>query len=97
MPTYVMLVKWTEQGIQKVKDLPDRLQAAGKLIESNGGKITGAYITMGEYDMVVVAEGPTDEAATASSLAIAGRGYVRTTTMRAFTPAEFAEILKKLP
>ncbi len=67
MPTYVTLVKWTEQGIQKIKDLPDRLESAGKLMEAMGGKFTGTYITMGEYDMVVVSEGPSDEAATAAA------------------------------
>ena len=97
MPTYVTLVKWTEQGIQKIKDLPDRLEAAGKIMEAMGGKFTGMYITTGEYDMVVVAEGPSDEAASAALLAIASRGFVRTVTMRAFTPVEFAGILKKLP
>jgi uncharacterized protein with GYD domain len=97
MPTYVTLVKWTQEGIQNIKGLPDRFQAAGKLIEAHGGKITGAYITMGEYDMVVVSEGPTDEDASACSLAIAAGGHVRTTTMRAFTAPEFAGILKKLP
>ena len=97
MPTYVTLVKWTEQGIKTIKDFSSRFEAAGKAMEAMGGKFTDTYITMGEYDMVVVSEGPSDEAATAGALAIASRGYVRTTTMRAFTPAEFAEILKKLP
>lgn len=32
-----------------------------------------------------------------TAASIAGRGFVRTTTMRAFTAAEFAGILKKLP
>lgn len=96
MPTYVTLVKWTEQGIKSIKDVPGRLEAAGKIIEAMGGKFTDTYITMGEYDMVVVSEGPNDEAVTAGTLGIASRGYVRTVTMRAFTPAEFAEILKKL-
>jgi len=97
MPTYVTLVKWTEQGIQKIKDMPERLQAAGKAMEANGGKLIGAYVTMGDCDMVVISEGPSDEDAAASAVSIAGRGFVRTTTMRAFTAAEFAEVLKKLP
>jgi uncharacterized protein with GYD domain len=97
MPSYITLVKWTEQGIKNVKDSPARLAAAGKTIEAMGGRFVGGYYTMGEYDLVVISEGPTDEAATAASLAIAGAGSTRTTTLRAFTAAEFTEIVKKLP
>ncbi len=63
----------------------------------SGGRFVGAYYTLGEYDLVVISEGPSDEADTAATLAIAKRGNVRTTTMRAFTEAEFAEILKQIP
>lgn len=97
MPTYVTLFKWTEQGIKDVKNAPARIEAAHKLVESLGGKILGVYITMGEYDLVAITEGPSDEVAAASALALAAKGTVKTTTCRAFTPAEFAGILKKLP
>jgi len=96
MPTYVTLIKWTEQGMKAVKDALTRLEAAEKAAAAGGGKFVGAYVTMGDYDLVVIAEGPSDEDAAAANLAIASQGNVRTTTMRAFTKAEFAEILKKL-
>ena len=97
MPTYVVLVNWTEQGIKTVKDFPTRLEAARKVMEAMGGKFISVYVTLGEYDMVVLAEGPSDEAAAAAALATASQGNLRTITLRAFTPAEFAEVLKKLP
>ena len=96
MPNYVTLIKWTEEGVKNIKHSPDRLKAAQTLTEGLGGKLT-AYMTMGEYDMVVISEAPSDEACTGAMLAIASRGFVRTVTMRAFTPAEFGEILKHLP
>ncbi len=97
MPTYVVLVNWTEQGVKSIKDFPARLEASRKAMEAMGGKFINVYVTMGEYDMVVIAEGPTDEAAAAAALATASQGNLRTTSMRAFTPAEFAGVLKKLP
>jgi uncharacterized protein with GYD domain len=97
MPTYVTLVKWTEQGMKGIKDLPIRFEEAGKAMEAMGGKFLSAYVTMGLYDMVVISEGPNDEAASTAALAIASQGNLQTTTMRAFTPAEFAAILKKVP
>ena len=79
------------------KDFPSRFEEAGKAMEAMGGKFLSAYVTMGPYDMVVVGEGPNDEAASAAALAIASQGNLQTTTMRAFSPAEFAKILKKVP
>ena len=96
MPTYVTLFKWTEQGVKDVKNGPARFQASRKLIESMGGKMLGLYVTMGEYDVVAVTEGPSDEVASAVALSIASKGNVTTTTMRAFTESEFSEIVKKI-
>ena len=96
MPTYVTLYKWTEQGVKDAKNAPGRIANAKKLVESMGGKFVGIYVTMGDYDLVSVTEGPSDEVASAIALSIASKGNVKTTTMRAFTESEFSEILKKV-
>ncbi len=57
----------------------------------------GAYYTLGEYDLVVVSEVANEEAAVAHTLATNALGNVRSNTMRAFAPADFAKILKKIP
>jgi len=46
--------------------------------------------------MVTICEAPDDETATALSLSVAARGYVRTQTMRAFSAPEMKTILGKL-
>ena len=96
MPTYVTLFKWTEQGVKAIKNAPARFEASKKLVESTGGKVLGLYVTMGDYDIVAVTEGPNDEAAAAAALSIASKGNAKTTTMRAFTESEFAKIVKKV-
>jgi len=96
MPTYVTLFKWTEQGVRDVKNAPARFEMSKKMIEAMGGKVLGLYVTMGDYDIVAVTEGPDDEAAAAVALSIAAKGNAKTATMRAFTESEFAEILKKV-
>ena len=96
MPTYVTLFKWTDQGVKNIKGAPARFQAAKKLTESMGGKFLGLYVTMGEYDVVALTEGPNDEMASAIALSIASKGNAQTTTMRAFTESEFSEIVKKI-
>ena len=91
MPTYVTLFKWTEQGIKNVKDAPARIEESVRHAEELGGKVLGFYVTMGEYDLVSISDWPSDEAAVTTALAISSRGNVRTTTMRAFSAAEFAD------
>jgi len=97
MPTYVTLYKWTEQGIKNVKQAPERIEAAKKASEAMGGKILGLYVTLGEYDLVTISEWPSDEAGMVMLLAQGAQGNVRSTTLKAFAPAEFAKIVKKMP
>jgi uncharacterized protein with GYD domain len=97
MPTYVSLVKWTEQGIRDVKESPQRLDAAKQAFSAAGGRLTDFYLVLGEYDMVIVGEFPNDEAYTTSLLAIAARGAVRTTTLKAFTEEEYRRIIAAIP
>ncbi len=97
MSLYVTLYKFTDQGIRNVKDSPVRLETAMNAATTLGIRVLGAYYTMGEYDLVTISDVPNDQVAIASTLAGAALGNVRSTTMKAFTPAEFAEIVKKLP
>ncbi len=97
MPTYITLANWTDQGIRNVKESPQRLEGAKKAVEAAGGKWLGFYMTMGRYDMVVIIEAPSDEAATTALLAIGSGGSVRTETMRAYHEAEYRKIVAKLP
>ena len=97
MPTYVILMNLTEQGVRNIKEAPARLEATEKAIEAAGGKLRAFYLVMGQYDYVAIAEGPSDENALTQLMALAMQGNVRTTTLKAFTREEFAEIVKKLP
>ena len=97
MPMYVSLMKLTDQGIQTIKDLPQRLAAGEKLIESTGGKLLAFYVVMGEWDYVAISEGPSDEAALATVLALGSGGNIRTLTMKAFEMETVEPILEKLP
>jgi uncharacterized protein with GYD domain len=97
MPTYISLINWTEQGIRAGKETLDRASAAAALAESMGGKLKDIYWTVGQYDVVTVAEFPDEATGTAFLLAVGSQGNVRTTTLRAFNRDEVAEILQKVP
>ena len=97
MPRYILLMKLTDQGIKDIKEAPQRIEEAVKGLESVGGKLEIFCTVMGEYDYVAVGECPSDEIAANFLLLLGSLGNVRTTTLKAFTKEEFAEMLKKLP
>jgi len=96
MPHFVSLVKYTQQGIAKIKDSPSRLDAAKKAAEGVGGKIHGWYLTMGRYDAVLISEFPSDEAAAKFVLSSTALGNITTETLKAFTDAEYRKICGSL-
>ncbi len=97
MPTYIVLMSLTEKGIADIKEAPKRIEAAEKSLEAAGGKMLAFYTTMGHYDYVAITEGPSDEAAMVQLLGLGTAGFVRTTTLKAFTRDEFSKILEMLP
>ena len=68
MPTYITLVKWTEQGVRNVKDTVTRVEQVRAAAEKSGGRLIGSWWTQGAYDIVAIFEAPDDE--TFSALAL---------------------------
>ncbi|MGA0596258.1 GYD domain-containing protein [Enterovirga sp. CN4-39] len=93
MSTYIVLSNWTDQGLRAVKDSAKRLDATRKAAEALGGSIKAFYLTMGEYDMVLVAEAPDDATFARFMLELAMMGNVRTRTLKAFPEAAYREII----
>jgi uncharacterized protein with GYD domain len=97
MPTYISLISWTQQGIENVKQSPDRLEAAKKAYKAVGAELKEFYLVMGQYDMVVIGEVPDDETVAKLALMIGSSGAIRTETFRAFTEDEYRGIIAALP
>ena len=96
MPTYIVLIDWTDQGIRNVKDTIKRSEAFKSAIEKSGGKLLEAYYTMGQHDYVATVELPNDESTMSILLALGARGNVRTTTLKAFSISEVEKVVSKL-
>jgi uncharacterized protein with GYD domain len=96
MPTYVVLLNYTEQGIRNVRETITRTDHGGELAQKHGLKLEQAYWTVGPYDMVAIFEAPDDEAISAHLLEIGSLGNVRTTTLRAYDEEEMSGILERL-
>jgi uncharacterized protein with GYD domain len=96
MRSYVILSTWTEQGIKNSHDTIKRAKNFRALIEKRGGKLREHLYTLGEYDIITVAEFPDDAIAASTVLTLAKLGNVRVKTMRAFTDQETADIISQL-
>ena len=92
MPTYIALLRWTQQGIANVKDSPKRLDAGREAFKKLGVEIKDTYLTMGRYDLVCVIEGSSDEAVAQALLTLGSQGNVQTETLRAWTESEYRRI-----
>ena len=97
MPTYITLFRWTQEGIEKVKESPDRLESAKHLYRELGGELKAFYLVMGQYDAVVISEAPDDETIARIYLAAGALGAIRSETLRAFTETEYQKIIATLP
>jgi uncharacterized protein with GYD domain len=93
MPLYISLIKYTQQGMAKMKESPTRLDAAKKVAEKLGGKITAWYLTVGRYDAVAICEFPDDETGAKFLLMTGSQGNLTTETLKAFNEAEYRKII----
>jgi len=96
MPSYVMLANWTDQGARQVKESPRRVDAAKKMLQEMGGEFRSLYMTMGDYDLILIYEAPDDAVAARFTLLLGQMGAVRTTTLKAFPEAAYREIINSL-
>lgn len=96
MPTYIGLLKLTDQGSKDIMNAPARIDEGINLYKKMGGKVIGVYLVMGEYDYVVIGEAPSDEVQTAFTLTLCSQGNVKSTTLKAFTGKEIPAILAKM-
>lgn len=94
MATYISLVNFTDQGVRNIKESPERYAAFKAMAEKMRVSVKGVDYTVGQHDLVIVAEG-TDEAVTAASLKTGSLGNTRSQTLRAFSLEETKKIISR--
>ena len=96
MPSYVLLAKWTDQGVRTIADLPKRLDATKRELAEMGGQFRQILMTMGEYDLVAIYDAPDDAVAARFILILGKTGNVRTMSMKAFPEEAFRAIVQSV-
>jgi uncharacterized protein with GYD domain len=95
MPRYVILYRFTDQGLKSIKETVNRAADVRKMNEERGFKVIGTYWTQGHYDIVSIVDAPSEEAMNAGLFAIAEAGNVHSETLRAFDEAEMSRALSQ--
>ena len=95
MPTYIRLVRFTEQGVRNVRAVGDQMAEARRIVEAHGGKLVQSWSTLGRYDLIAVVEAPDDKTMMKISALVAEKVNIRAETLPAVPSAEFAESVRK--
>lgn len=96
MVTYVVLAKFTDQGIRNAKESPKRADAFREMAKTFGVTVKDIVWTQGRYDIVTIVEAPDEVSAMSLSLSLGALGNVRTESLRAFSAAEMTNIVSKM-
>ena len=96
MATYLALMNFTDQGVRAVKESPNRLAAATRQAATMGVTVKQGFWTLGQYDLVVIAEG-SEEAIATWMYTVGALGNVKSSTLRAFGADEMQKIVAKIP
>jgi uncharacterized protein with GYD domain len=97
MPTFMLSLNWTEQGVRNIKDSPKRVKAARDLAKKVDVELKQLYLTTGDSDLVAFVETPNGDNVAKFALALSALGNVRTRTARAWPEAEYLKLISELP
>ncbi len=89
MPTYVLLTTLTPEGVQTVKNNPQRIKEVNKEVEQLGATVKAQWATLGHVDFISVVEAPDEKAMARVSLELGSRGTARYETLTAIPIDDF--------
>jgi len=96
MPTYIVLVNFTDQGRKTVTEVPNRQDKSRDVAKQFGVERKTVWMTFGPYDFVHLYEAPNDEAMAKFVMTLSSFGNIRTTVMRAWDESEHLPLIQEL-
>ena len=93
MPTYIMLSKLSEQGLQTLRANPDRLQAVNADVEELGAKVLHQWFVLGPYDFINIVEAPDAKTIARIGIAISARGSAHLESSEAIEVDDLVKLL----
>jgi uncharacterized protein with GYD domain len=89
MPTFVMLTTLSPEGVQTVKNNPNRIREVNKEIESLGAEVKAQWATLGRFDFVNIVEAPDEATMARVSMELGSRGTARYESLSAIPIDDF--------
>ncbi|HYB24240.1 MAG TPA: GYD domain-containing protein [Solirubrobacteraceae bacterium] len=93
MPTYVLFTTLTPEGVQTVKNNPQRIKEVNKEVEQLGATVKAQWATLGHVDFISVVEAPDEKTMARVSLELGSRGTARYETLTAIPIDDFIAAL----
>ena len=94
MPIYIMLSTLTSDGLETIKQNPDRIKEVGDELKAMGVTVKDQWAVLCDYDVVNIVEAPDNETVARASVEIGSRGSVSMVTMPAIPVEDFIASLK---
>lgn len=96
MPLFITQGRFSTDAIRGMLAKPeDRFETVAQLFAQSGGKLLAYYMTFGEYDFLIVSEGPYEGVATSVIIAAASGGVTDLKTSLAMTSADMKVAFEK--
>ena len=96
MPTFITQGRFAQDALRGMLAKPeDRAEAVAKLFAATGGKLLSYYMTFGDYDFLIVSEGPDEGVATSSIVAKASGGVAELNTTLAISSSDMKDAFAK--
>lgn len=77
MPTFIMLSRLNPDGVQTIKNNPQRIKEVNREIEQLGAQVKAQWATLGQFDFVNVIEAPDELTMARISLELGSRGTAK--------------------
>ena len=86
----------TQEGLEELADVSDRIEANRNLWEEAGGKLLEWFIVLGDYDYLLISEAPNEKVMARIAAKASRRGRTRFKSHTAIPIEDFAQVTKDL-
>lgn len=94
MPTYIIGAKLTAAGARDQESFAERVEEAARNRIQHGGRLIGAYVTFGRYDLVFITEYQNQKEALAAIEANLAKGVFTYEVEEAIALEDFLQAIK---
>jgi len=96
MPSYLIMGQFTDQGIKNVKETIIRGERFKEMAKECGVEVKQLMWLMGDHDVFCIGEAKNDAAIVTLLLKSGSKGFVKTSSHRAFNKDEMSKIVSNM-